>query len=852
MLRLNLNAMKATLGTQVAATVALCMLGVSLADANPRPGTVVAWGDNSHGQTNVPTAALTNVVAVAGSWQSFALKADGTVVGWGDGFTLTNIPSTVSNAIAISCGAFHCLALRSNGTVIAWGDNQFGQTSVIQGMVNVVKIACGGGHSLALQADGTLYTWGQYFNGSSFVPMFVPPSVQGVASIAGAGYCSMALRSNGTVVVWGYGGNGQTNVPTGLTNVMAIAGSGSGCLALRLDGTVVGWPGSAPPGLTNVVAIACGNHNLALRSDGTVIAWGQSSTVPEDLRSVVAIGSGNAHDLAVSLVPVVLSQQFASISLAAGASTNLTIQAWNASALAYQWFFDDAPIIGETATNLTINDFNFAKAGTYSVIISNEFGSTAARSVLRLPNSPLVLVNDVDVGGGKVDRVDSALISMSNTGTGAAIFFTFDGSAPDFTDIPYTGPFSLTNSATIRAIAYNSNYTDSAEAAAITVQVWPTYPLAATTPGGGSVGVSPSAYSAGNRYVSNTVVTLTATPASGWSFLNWTGDSASTSNVTTVLLDRPRAVQAVFGTSLNLFTNGNGHVLLNPATGPYAFGSPVQLTALPAAGSYFFGWAGATGGFVNPLFLKATNAAGITALFGTLNPNQVSLTVLPNGNGSVSVSPSRNVYTNGETVTLTAVPGANRVFTGWSGGASGNLNPLGVTLTASTVITASFAPGAPTNPPVITQPPLSRTLGAGASTLLSFGLTGDGPFTYQWRLNGSPVSGATNPMLGLSGVTPAQAGRYDVVVSGASGSATSAPASVALFGLEMAQSGGQSQPLLVLDCASGASFRLEHSWNLALTNWSLLAPVTLGGSRLYFVDTPDTNYFRRFYRAVPQ
>ena len=69
----------------------------------------------------------------------------------------------------------------------------------------------------------------------------------------------------------------------------------------------------------------------------------------------------------------------------------------------------------------------------------------------------------------------------------------------------------------------------------------------------------------------------------------WTGDSTATTNVTTVLMDRPRTVQAVFGTSLNLFTNGNGQLVLNPATRPYAFGSTVQLTALPAPGAYFHG-----------------------------------------------------------------------------------------------------------------------------------------------------------------------------------------------------------------------------------------------------------------------
>jgi hypothetical protein len=427
-----------------------------------------------------------------------------------------------------------------------------------------------------------------------------------------------------------------------------------------------------------------------------------------------------------------------------------------------------------------------------------------------------------------------------------------DGSAPDFTDTPYAGPFTLTNSAAIRAIAYNFAFTDSAEAAPITVQVWSTYPLAATTPGGGSIGLSPAPYSAGNRYVSNTVVTLMATPANNWSFLGWTGDSSATSNVTSVLMDRARTVAGGFGTALNPFINGSGQVQLNPPTGPYAFGSTVKLTALPAPGYYLFGWANAASGFGNPLTFTVTNAAGITANFGELAGNQVSLVVLPNGNGTVSVNPAKNVYTNGEPVTLTAWPVANQTFTGWSGEAAGNLNPLVLALTNSTLITANFAPGSPTNPPVITQPPLSRTLSTGASTLLSFGLTGDGPFTYQWRLNSSAIPGATNPTLNLVGVTAANSGRYEIAVAGPGGAVTSAPASVALFGMQFIPSGGPPLPLLILDGAVGTEYRLETSPNLSLSNWSLLTPVTLPSPRFYYADTASSNQPARFYRAVPQ
>jgi hypothetical protein len=273
---------------------------------------------------------------------------------------------------------------------------------------------------------------------------------------------------------------------------------------------------------------------------------------------------------------------------------------------------------------------------------------------------------------------------------------------------------------------------------------------------------------------------------------------------------------------------------------------------LPSPGYYFFGWANAASGFGNPLTFTVTNASGITANFGALAGNQVSLVVLPNGNGTVSVNPAKNVYANGETVTLTAWPAANQTFTGWSGHAAGNLNPLVLALTTSKLITANFAPGAPTNPPVITQPPLSRTLSAWADTLLSFGLTGDGPFSYQWRLNNSPLPGATNPTLNLVDVTPADAGRYEIAVTGPGGAVTSAPASVALFGMQLIPSGGSPLPLLILDGAIGMHYRLETSPNISLSNWSLLTPVTLPAARFYYADTAGSNQPARFYRAVPQ
>jgi hypothetical protein len=143
-------------------------------------------------------------------------------------------------------------------------------------------------------------------------------------------------------------------------------------------------------------------------------------------------------------------------------------------------------------------------------------------------------------------------------------------------------------------------------------------------------------------------------------------------------------------------------------------------------------------------------------------------------------------------------------------------------------------------------------LSAGSSTVLSFQASGDGPFAYQWRFGGSPVQGGTNSMMVLTNVTAAQAGLYDVVVRGAAGTVTSAAASVAVFGIELASSGSGTVPLLALDGVPGTKYRMEFSTELSSTNWTLLSLVTLQHSTFQYLDSPVTNASRRLYRAVPQ
>lgn len=252
-------------------------------------GTVVAWGANDYGQSNVPEG-LNNVVAIdAGGYHSLALKSDGTVVAWGINDRQTNIPDDLTDVVAIAAGGYHSVALKSDGTVVVMGPNSFGERYIPSGLNNVVAIDAGYAHILALKSDGTVVAWG--YNDREQTN--VPAGLTDVVAIDAGEYHSLALKKDGTVVAWGSNYSGQTNVPEGLTNVVKVDAAGWGSLALRSDGTVVSWGTTNIPvdltELSDVVTISAGwSHLIALKSDGTVVAHGSNysgqTNVPNGLK----------------------------------------------------------------------------------------------------------------------------------------------------------------------------------------------------------------------------------------------------------------------------------------------------------------------------------------------------------------------------------------------------------------------------------------------------------------------------------------------------------------------------------------------------------------------------------------
>ena len=81
-------------------------------------------------------------------------------------------------------------------------------------------------------------------------------------------------------------------------------------------------------------------------------------------------------------------------------------------------------------------------------------------------------------------------------------------------------------------------------------------------------------------------------------------------------------------------------------------------------------------------------------------------------------------------------------------------------------------------PVVIAGGPDSTIANLGGPATITVQPIGSGPFSYQWRKEGTPLSGQTGAALMLANVTPDAAGLYDVIISNSCGQATSQSAAL--------------------------------------------------------------------------
>lgn len=168
---------------------------------------------------------------------AFTLAAfqDGSVEGWGDNsHGQLDVPEGMGEIQALSTQSKHCLALNRDGRVWAWGFNDAGQCEVPESLSEVVAIETGSRFSLALRKQGSLVQWGELPSSHS------PPRRPLVDIAAGAGH-ALGLDPEGKVISWGKNSAGQSEIPADLPPVKKISANLDTSAALTRDGRIWAW-----------------------------------------------------------------------------------------------------------------------------------------------------------------------------------------------------------------------------------------------------------------------------------------------------------------------------------------------------------------------------------------------------------------------------------------------------------------------------------------------------------------------------------------------------------------------------------------------------------------------------------
>ncbi|MBW4889759.1 DUF3494 domain-containing protein [Mucilaginibacter sp. HMF5004] len=251
-------------------------------------------------------------------------------------------------------------------------------------------------------------------------------------------------------------------------------------------------------------------------------------------------------------------------------------------------------------------------------------------------------------------------------------------------------------------------------------------------------------------FATGSLITVTATPNAGYTFVNWTdaGVPVSTSTSYQFVLASNRTLVANF----KIIPASQVALLLisSPPIGgttngsnSYPTGTSVTATATPNIGYSFVSWTeNGTIVSTSPVYTFALNANRTLVANFLINTYNLALSATPAANGTTNGS---GPYTAGSIVTATATPNAGSLFVNWT--EAGNIVSTNAsyqfTMTGNRTLVANFAP-IPVAPALFTS--IFGAFGGNA------GITNQGLFTVI--NNGSiGTTGASTLVTGFHDIT---------------------------------------------------------------------------------------------------
>ena len=243
-------------------------------------GTLVGWGVSADGRLDTPALSVNRgndvrtgrddpAVVVIGADDRPAVDEDGQQAAESNRYLVDQEPVRWS---AVAAGNLHTCAITTEGEVYCWGDNSRGQSEIPIGLLGTsadaeipsprfTKIVAGGYHTCVLEAETTIA---------------VAPMREGGADTIPAG----------SIVCWGDNSKGQAGVPGSpgagygppLPN---DPDAGLGGVAAQTNGAIGdGEDGTTPVRKDQILYVdvtAGANHTCAVRTTGLVDCWGSDS-----------------------------------------------------------------------------------------------------------------------------------------------------------------------------------------------------------------------------------------------------------------------------------------------------------------------------------------------------------------------------------------------------------------------------------------------------------------------------------------------------------------------------------------------------------------------------------------------
>lgn len=589
----------------------------------------------------------------------------------------------------------------------------------------------------------------------------------------------------------------------------------------RRNGTNIAGANAATLSLINVTAAAAGQYDVVITASCGSVTSAQAS---------LTVNAGSA-----------ITTQPSSQTVCAGANVTFTVAA-TGTGLGFQWRRGGVDLPGATGASLTLNNVTASDAGNYDVVVSASCGNlTSNIATLTVNATTAITAQPVST---TVCPGSSATFTVTAAGTGLTYQWRRGG-------VNITGATSATLNINNATAADAGNYDVVVNGAcgsvtsviatlgvnsSITIN---TQPQSQSVCAGSNVTFSVLAGGTGLTYqwrkggvviagataATFTINNVAAADAGSYDVVVTSACGTATSsaavltlNVATAITAQPQPQTVCAGTNASFSVTATGSGLTyqwrrNGVNIASATTATLNLSNASAAdaGNYDVVVTGTCGIVTSVQAPLAINAA--TAITTQPPPQTVcagapvNFSVTAVGSGTISYQWRRNG---------TAIAGATAASFAIANATAADAGNYDVVVTATCgTVSSSVAALTVNATTAITTQPASQSACTGSTITLTVTASGSA-LTYQWRRNGVNISGATNASLVLNNVTAADAGNYDVVVSGACGNATSALATLTLN----QSTSITTQPVNATTCAgSNVTFSVAASGTSLTYQW---------------------------------